>query len=212
MSVDWTHQRCMPLVRHAEELWLSGLSAQKIAEKMNEKFGVETTKNSIVGLRARQGWPARESPIKRIVARPISQVKKPEPITTPVILSLPTLPSLSSEPVRRPLLPTGPIAMADRPAWAMPPPEKKITVVVVCEAVAPEHQEDQPEPKVPQPPRTRRGDGSGCLWPVGKIGCCDEDLKRVFKPKLGASVLSSYCAAHYDMAYLTRKAPEKITA
>jgi hypothetical protein len=210
MAVTWTNDNCKHIVKHIETMWYDGISTSAIATTISNRYGLVVSKNAIVGLRTRMKWIARPSCIRRYppgLERPISQPKTIAPPPPPVF-KLPPLPSLSPEPVRA-LATTqssGPTAIIEAPAWVTPvPSKKKIVAVVVCEVVAPQHQETAPAPRVAKSLPVRRSDGSGCMWVIGKSIYCDADLCRVQRPHTTFLTLASYCGAHEKLAYLPRK-------
>jgi hypothetical protein len=197
MAVAWMSKSLEPAVKRIEELWYDGHSTAEIARIICSRYGLDINKNSIVSLRKRRQWIARPGCIRRQVGRPISSTPTPT-IPTPVIRSLPPLPSLSpGNPVG------GPIAIVDTPSWVPATPSKKKIAVVVCEVVAPQHEEAVIAPRVAKQLPVRRADGGGCLWIIGKT-YCDHDLHRFNRPITGVSALSSYCAPHHAISYQAR--------
>lgn len=173
-DIAWTTERKAFL----RECWSLGYSGTVIGKMCSARFHEEVSKNAAIGKvhrlqKEEPGWDARPSPIRRrcagspTVAPPVRHVR-PAP-----------LPALSSV--------TTPATFVDHPPprWAKPPP-------------APRQKPPTPLPCLcPGPVRTRRSDGSGCLYPIGDPGSpqfryCDGDLYNLAKP---------YCDEHRRLAY-----------
>lgn len=81
-KVDWRSPDNAELLGRMRELWDSGMSTQKIADALG------VSKNAVIGVSNRFGFPGRASPIRRG-----DGPKPPRPEATPKV----TLPPLASE-------------------------------------------------------------------------------------------------------------------
>lgn len=193
MSAAWDDDQ----VRTLHRLYNSPMSTAGIARECTLLFREPVSKNAIVGKVHRlkeanppgSGWEPRPSPIRRGVLTDGS------PSAAPARAPLPasTLPPLPSS-----LLPTTRL-FVDRPPPRLsqptaPPPEPPAEPFSL--QVEPERRKIRCLAESAEP-RTRRRDGTGCLFPIGdtrsqQFCYCDGDLYNLSKP---------YCATHAEKSY-----------
>lgn len=194
MTVAWTDDH----LRLLHSLYNSPKSMQDIATECTSRFGAgEVTKNAIVGKVHRlaaanppgSGWDARPSPIRRrglddgtAAAAP---ARAPLPANT-----LPPLPS-SLMPPAKPFVDRPPPRLTQPTVRPPEPPAEPFSLQVEPERRKMRCLAESAEP------RTRRRDGTGCLFPIGdtrsrQFCYCDGDLYNLSKP---------YCATHAEKSY-----------
>ena len=109
----WTDN--LELVAKARDLWDEGLSSAQIGLRIG------VTKNAIIGIAHRRGWPARPNPIERGYARKAKPARLRKPAGAGAKATLPSL-GAASQPERKP----APIVLNSRGPCCWPSGDKPI--------------------------------------------------------------------------------------
>ncbi|WP_069052814.1 GcrA family cell cycle regulator [Bosea sp. RAC05] len=175
--MSWTEER----ENIMREMWVvERLSTSAIATKLNEMFGTELTKNSIIGKVNRLGLAykggARDSVAPRSTkADRLPKEAKPKAAKQPRTRETPALDALFSRPAPRP-------ATVRQVAAPLPPPMMPETSWFGAEAVNSLFEASL--------------EGKACKWPVGDP--CEKTFRFCNTTYRGEG---SYCPYHNQIAY-----------